>query len=195
MNSLKLRAPKRGVDWPTFQKDWKDCSLCEIGKWAHKHVLGSGPMDAKIVFIGEGPGQSEDTLGLPFIGRAGRLLRKAIKRAGGDPDACAYTNLVACRPCDTALGGNRAPTQEEATNCAPRLMQFLAMYSQVRVIMLCGRVPEAFLLAPLIRITGASQWVGCIPHPAHIARQGGIKSPLWDRYCDSIREAFRRTSP
>ena len=193
MNSLKLRAPKRGVDWPSFQQEWKDCSRCQIGVWAHKHVLGSGPLDAKIVFIGEGPGQSENTLGLPFIGRAGRLLRKAIKSAGGDPDACAYTNVVACRPCDTQLGGNRPPKEEEAKNCAPRLTQFLSMYQDLRVLVLCGKVPEAYLLAPLIRVTTAKQWVGCIPHPAHIARQGGVNSQLWQRYVDSIRGALGRT--
>jgi uracil-DNA glycosylase family 4 len=84
-------------------------------------VNGTGPPDAKVVFIGEAPGRDEDMKGEPFVGMAGRILDKALEEAGAARGEVYVTNLVRCRP-----PGNRRPRVDELSACAVHLSRELA---------------------------------------------------------------------
>ncbi|MAF99449.1 MAG: uracil-DNA glycosylase [Nanoarchaeota archaeon] len=90
----------------------RTCTACPLFKERTLTVPGSGPENAKIMIIGEGPGQEEDRQGLPFIGRSGKLLTEVLTESGLDREEFFITNTVKCRPPD-----NRNPLAEEMSTC------------------------------------------------------------------------------
>ena len=114
----------RGETLPDILADLgEDCTRCKLHEGRTKLVFGSGSPEAKVVFVGEGPGADEDAQGLPFVGRAGRLLTKWIESIGMTRDEVYICNVVKCRP-----PGNRAPEKDEISTCSPFL------YRQLNVI-------------------------------------------------------------
>jgi len=177
--------------WDAMLGSYEDCQSCDIGTFAKKHVFGRGPLDSKIVFIGEGPGKLEDLEGKPFVGRAGQLLSKAIKATGSKLN-CFYTNLVLCRPCDRLGGPNRPPTEQEVNNCKERLRVTLRTINP-RVVVLLGRTARMALgnEKPLLGDPMfAKLKVFTMEHPAFILRVGGTKSPAFPIYVQKIKEAL-----
>src|SRR5215831_19127106 len=88
------------------------CTNCELHKSRKNAVPGDGPADAKIMFIGEGPGQNEDEQGHPFVGAAGKLLTELLESVGLKRSEVFITNIVKCRP-----PNNRAPRKPEVEAC------------------------------------------------------------------------------
>ncbi|HIH01988.1 TPA: uracil-DNA glycosylase [Thermoplasmata archaeon] len=105
-----------------------DCRRCRLFKERTKIVNGTGPVDAKVVFIGEAPGRDEDARGTPFVGMAGRILDQALSEAGATRDEVYVTNLVRCRP-----PGNRRPRKDELLACAEHLSEELSRMDPVVV--------------------------------------------------------------
>lgn len=101
----------------------KACTKCELHKNRKNAVPGEGPVDAKIIFVGEGPGQNEDEQGRPFVGSAGRLLTELLESIGLKRSDVYITNIVKCRP-----PNNRAPRKLEVETCNPYLAE------QIRLI-------------------------------------------------------------
>ena len=93
-----------------------DCDRCGLCKGRNNIVLPTGNLQSGIVFIGEAPGENEDLQGIPFVGRAGKILDDAMAAAGITRDDVMITNTVKCRP-----PGNRDPTSEEMEACRPFL--------------------------------------------------------------------------
>ncbi len=103
----------------------QDCKRCELaGQGRNKVVFGEGNVDAKIMFVGEGPGEDEDIQGLPFVGRAGQLLTRIIKAMGLQRSDVYIANVVKCRPPQ-----NRTPLDKEMDICG------LFLRRQIRIIM------------------------------------------------------------
>ena len=116
--------PSRNESLPDIAADiGDDCTRCKLHEGRTNLVFGSGNPQAKVVFVGEGPGADEDAQGLPFVGRAGRLLTKWIESIGMTRDEVYICNVVKCRP-----PGNRAPQKDEIETCSPFL------YRQIEVI-------------------------------------------------------------
>lgn len=111
---------------------WQACRRCTLHTGRTKVVIGSGPVPARVMLIGEGPGADEDASGLPFQGRAGQKLRELADIAGVDLDSAYITNIVACRPPQ-----NRVPMFDEIEACRPRL-DGLFRVVQPAVIILVG---------------------------------------------------------
>ncbi len=107
----------------TVHSEIMGCTKCELHKSRKNAVPGEGPVDPKIMFVGEGPGQNEDQLGRPFVGAAGKLLTELLESIGLSRSEVFITNIVKCRP-----PGNRAPRKSEIEACNPYLM------SQIRLI-------------------------------------------------------------
>lgn len=123
-----------------FNAEHKNCMRCGLGKERTQIVLGSGSAFAKVLFIGEGPGREEDAKGLPFVGDAGQILERMLKRMGFIRKEVYITNVVKCRP-----PGNRNPNDDEIAACAP-LLQKQIQIIQPRYLFCLGKVAANALL-------------------------------------------------
>jgi len=104
-----------------IREDLGDCHRCRLAGGRHSIVFGQGNPHADLVFVGEGPGADEDAQGLPFVGRAGRLLNKMIELAGMKREEVYICNIVKCRP-----PNNRTPLPDEIETCSPFLFRQIA---------------------------------------------------------------------
>jgi len=116
------------------------CTKCELCKSRKNAVPGKGSKNAKLFFIGEAPGRSEDKLGEPFVGSAGKRLTEALEEAGLSRDSVYITNVVKCRP-----PNNRVPTQKEKEACRGYLEQELALVKP-KIICVMGNTAYGSLL-------------------------------------------------
>ncbi|MBO5958694.1 MAG: uracil-DNA glycosylase [Lentisphaeria bacterium] len=174
-------------------KNCQNCPLCSTRK---NIVFGDGNPHAEIMFIGEGPGESEDEQGLPFVGRAGELLTRMIGAMGFDRWKDVYiANIVKCRP-----PGNRNPDEKEAKACLPYLERQIELIKP-KVLVLLGAVPLLHLLnmRGIMRLHG--NWfeykgIKTLPtfHPAFLLRNPPMKAEAWKDLQVVMRE-FGKTPP
>jgi DNA polymerase len=118
----------------------RGCPLCKLSRTRKNAVPGEGQLAAKIMFIGEAPGKTEDEKGRPFIGTAGKLLDNMLKRAGIERSQVFITNVVKCRP-----PNNRVPEEDEVIACRPYLDRQIALI-RPKVICILGRTAYSSLL-------------------------------------------------
>lgn len=162
----------------------KVCPRCDLAATRINVVYGAGNPEARIMLIGEGPGQNEDETGLPFVGRAGKLLDKILASVGLNRDEDLYIcNIVKCRP-----PGNRVPTQVEIDACNSYLQEQLATI-QPKIVLLAGATAVKVVLKAresMSRIRG--QWIERhdrlympVFHPAYLLRNESREpgSPKW----------------
>jgi len=116
------------------------CPRCDLSFTRTNVVVGSGPIHADIMLIGEAPGRNEDKQGMPFVGAAGRVLNSALKGAGISRDVVYITNIVKCRPPE-----NRVPLKNEIDACSVYLMKQLETVAPKLVILLGKTSAESFL--------------------------------------------------
>lgn len=152
-------------------------------------MLSTGPVDAPLMIVGEGPGGVEDEYGGPLVGPSGQLLDKALLSVGITRDRVYVTNIVKCRP-----KGNRTPTVAEGNECGGRWLAEEIRLLQPKVVVALGKVALRFFLghdAGIIRSRG--HWIDYrgIPvmptfHPAYLLRQTGegLKEAKWQVYYD-----------
>ena len=133
----------------------RNCKKCPLGELRSNAVPGAGNYSSKIMFVGEAPGYWEDQKGLPFVGRAGRILDELLESIGLDREDVYITNIVKCRP-----PNNRDPTEEEIRTCSPYLDLQIDII-RPRVIIPLGRHSMAYILKkfgfdvePISRIHG-----------------------------------------
>lgn len=159
------------------------CRKCTIGATRTRSVFGEGDPCAALLVVGEGPGETEDTLGRPFVGRAGDLLEKmlaAIDIAREDVFIC---NTVKCRPTfdDGRRLRNRAPEPDEMKNCRPYLDEQIDLIRPRIILALGAPAAKSFMGEKFSISKQRGQWYdgpGGIPviatfHPAYILRQTG----------------------
>lgn len=118
----------------------RKCQKCPLGKLRTNAVPGAGSYDAKVMFVGEAPGYWEDQKGLPFVGRAGKVLDELLSTIGLTREEVYITNVVKCRPPE-----NRDPTEEEIKACTPYLDRQIDII-QPKVIVTLGRYSTSYLL-------------------------------------------------
>jgi DNA polymerase len=121
-------------------KEVSVCRRCRLCESRTRTVFGEGDVDAKIVFIGEGPGETEDQTGRPFVGRAGQLLDKMIAGMGLKREQVFICNVVKCRP-----PGNRTPAPDEVAACTPYLVRQIGII-RPRVIVTLGLPAAKYML-------------------------------------------------
>lgn len=181
----------------TVRAQAAQCVSCPLHAGRTQMVFSDGNPLAKVMFIGEGPGQQEDETGVPFVGRAGQLLTKIIESAGFDRQHDTYIcNVVKCRP-----PGNRAPTEVEMASCFPYLKAQIELI-QPKVIVLVGATALKGVLGlktPISKIRG--QWMDtsyagakamAIFHPSYLLRNPSPAegTPKWLTWLD-IQEIKR----
>lgn len=124
------------------------CHLCDLAKNRKKVVFGEGNENAKLMFVGEGPGESEDESGRPFVGKAGELLDKIITNVLNETRNNVYiANIVKCRP-----PANRVPTHIEVAACKPYLLKQIELI-QPKVIVALGSTALNSLLGEELTIS------------------------------------------
>ena len=157
----------------------QSCQKCPLGKTRTNLVFGVGNPNAKIMFVGEGPGEQEDLKGEPFIGKSGQLLDKYLSLVGLDREKNIYiANMVKCRP-----PHNRDPKPEETEICLPWLRGQTKLI-RPQIIVCLGRIAAQRLISPDFRVTrqhgefiqkGSMLFMGTF-HPAALLRNPTQKS-------------------
>lgn len=137
---IESRVPDPLGDIEEINRLIMTCTRCNLHKTKKNYVPGEGRMRPDILFIGEGPGETEDNFGKPFIGNAGQLLDKVIERMGYRREDIFIANIVKCRP-----PGNREPSRDEADACLPFLIRQIEILKP-KVIVCLGRSAMNFLL-------------------------------------------------
>ncbi|HIK35402.1 MULTISPECIES: uracil-DNA glycosylase [unclassified Thermosynechococcus] len=177
----------------------QQCQRCGLAATRTHVVVSRGNPAAKLMIIGEGPGQAEDESGRPFVGKAGQLLDKILASVNLDSERDAYIcNIVKCRP-----PGNRVPTPVEAAACLPYLLEQIRLVNP-RIILLAGATAVSGLLKDnrgITKIRGQwIEWQGrwCMPifHPAYLLRNNSREpgSPKWLTWQDiqAVRDRLRQ---
>ncbi|HDI03221.1 MAG TPA: uracil-DNA glycosylase [Candidatus Pacearchaeota archaeon] len=118
----------------------RKCKKCGLWKTRNKVVFGEGPINAKIMLIGQAPGKQEDKVGEPFVGRAGKLLNKLLRKAGIKRDECFITSVLKCFP-----PKNRKPKKQEIRKCKPYLLKQIELI-RPKVIVLLGNIAVEAIL-------------------------------------------------
>ena len=169
----------------------KGCTKCALCESRTQTVFGEGDVDADILFIGEGPGQTEDELGRPFVGRAGQLLDKMIAAMGYARESVYIANVVKCRP-----PGNRTPQADEVDACRSYLLRQVAWIRPRAIVTLGGPAAKLILDTKegITRIRG--KWASFheidppIPvmptfHPAYLLRNytPDTRKKVWSDLC------------
>lgn len=157
------------------------CQGCKLAKTRTKIVVGEGNPTAKLVFVGEGPGEQEDLSGRPFVGRAGQLLEKMIQALGLQREDVFICNVVKCRPPE-----NRNPEPDEIAACSGYLHQQLDSLKP-EVIVALGKFASQTLLQTEERISSLRgrfhpyRGTMLMPtfHPAYLLRNPGSKREAW----------------
>ena len=150
--------------WDELEAACKNCANCELHKTRANVVFGVGTRDSEILFVGEGPGESEDKKGEPFVGRAGALLDDMLKIIGLDRARNIYiANIVKCRP-----PKNRDPLTEEREACIGWLHAQQELINP-KIVVCLGRIAAVQLIDAGFRITrDHGQWfdIGGVKHMA-----------------------------
>ncbi len=170
-----------------LKKIVSNCHLCELSKSRTKTVFGEGNPNAELMFIGEGPGATEDSTGRPFVGRAGELLTRMIEGALLIPRSSVYiANIVKCRP-----PNNRDPNPVEAMACRDYLTKQIEIIKPA-VIVTLGKVAYRYLTSdesPIGRVRGeiikSEDGYIIVPtyHPSYLLRNPSAKK---DAYKDML---------
>jgi DNA polymerase len=170
-----------GDSLPKILADIGDCTRCKLHRGRNKLVFGDGNPNAQLVFVGEGPGRDEDAQGLPFVGRAGKLLNQMIEAMGLQRQDVYICNVVKCRPPE-----NRAPEKDEVEICSPFLLRQLDTIAP-KVIVCLGSVAAQALLETNRGISHfRGQWLEfrgrklmATYHPAYLLRNPSAKGEVW----------------
>ena len=167
-----------------LSKECIECVSCSLSKTRTNVVVGKGNEKANLVIIGEGPGEQEDKSGLPFVGRAGKMLDTALAAVNIDPlKDCYITNIVKCRP-----PNNRKPTASESDACMPWLNKQIDLLSPKIIVLAGSTATESFLgvKEPISKIRG--KWIEKdnikympIFHPSYLLRNPSKEKgkPKW----------------
>jgi uracil-DNA glycosylase family 4 len=189
-----------------FKEDWEltdnledlnrlicECKKCPLGETRNKFVFGTGNASANAMCIGEGPGADEDAQGLPFVGRAGRLLTDILKAIKFEREEVYIANVVKCRP-----PGNRTPLPGEMDTCLPYLKKQIELIKP-KVILCLGLTAAQGLLKKRDSLTnmrgkvfdfdsdGFITKVMVTYHPAAL-----LRNPNWKRGCWEDVQKFRK---
>ena len=156
------------------------CQKCVLGQTRTNSVFGTGNPNADLMFVGEAPGEQEDLSGIPFVGRAGKLLDKFLYAVDIDRDKVYIANILKCRP-----PKNRDPLPAEEDACIEYLRQQVALINP-KVIVCLGRISAMRLIKPDFKITQEhGQWfkkgnylMTAVYHPAAVLRDPRKKEDM-----------------
>ena len=170
------------ADLGSIRQECLSCTRCELCTGRTNLVFGVGNEHAKLMFVGEGPGEQEDLQGVPFVGRAGKLLDDMLEMFGLSRSEVYIANIVKCRP-----PKNRDPLPAERDACYPWLRQQIEAI-QPKLLVCLGRIAAMRFIDPNYRISREhGQWVSrdgmeitAIYHPAALLRDPRRRPEAFD---------------
>lgn len=164
-----------------IRDDLGDCTRCKLHRTRNKIVFGDGSPKARLVFVGEGPGHDEDMQGLPFVGRAGKLLTQMIEAMGLQRKDVYICNVVKCRPPE-----NRLPEKDEIAQCSPFLLRQLDAINPTVIVCLGACAAQTLLETNRGISNFRGQWLEfrgrklmATYHPAYLLRNPSAKNEVW----------------
>ena len=182
------------LDWEELERQCLSCQKCGLAETRHHVVFGTGPRDAEVMCIGEGPGENEDLQGEPFVGRSGQLLDKFLDSIDLSRNKNVYiANMVKCRP-----PKNRDPKPEEQEQCIKWLREQFKII-RPKIVICVGRISAQRLIDKDFRVTkqhgefidkNGTLFMGTF-HPAAILRNPNNKELAfsdWLKVRDKINE-------
>ena len=169
-------------NWEDLEKSIINCKKCKLCTNRTNIVFGCGDKNADVMFIGEGPGADEDAQGIPFVGKAGKLMDMAFEGIGIKRDEVYIANIVKCRPPQ-----NRVPEQDEAEGCLNYLRNQVILVKP-KIIVLLGSTALKNILGKELSITACrGKWIEkkeihYMPtwHPAALLRDESKKIEFWN---------------
>jgi len=165
-----------------LEKQAKECHLCDLSKSRTHVVFGEGNPQARLMFVGEAPGATEDSMGKPFVGRSGELLTKMIENVLHLRREDVYiTNIVKCHP-----PHNRVPTPIEAHTCHPYILKQIELVNPNLIIAL-GATAYHYLTgdeSPISKVRGTMhqyKTTMILPtyHPSYLLRNPSAKKEVF----------------
>ncbi len=184
VNALSLFEVLERVEGDTLERireDLGECTRCRLHEQRNKIVFGAGNPRAELVFVGEGPGHDEDVQGLPFVGRAGKLLTQMIEAMGLTREQVYICNVVKCRPPE-----NRKPEDDEVATCSPYLFRQLDAIAPKAIVCLGLTAAQALLKTKdsISRFRGTwfdyrNTKLMVTYHPAYLLRNPNAKGEVW----------------
>ncbi|MGW8169461.1 MAG: uracil-DNA glycosylase [Sulfurovaceae bacterium] len=181
-DEISLQLPQNMQE---LKKQTKNCHLCELSKYRKNVVFGEGNINAKILFVGEAPGSSEDASGKPFVGRSGEILNKIITNVLNISKEDTYiTNIVKCHP-----PKNREPNSIEAHTCLPYLYKQIELIKP-KIVVALGSIAYHYLTGDetkMSKIRGIAiekDGYTIIPtyHPSYLLRNPSHKYEAWEDF-------------
>ena len=168
--------------WEELENACNNCTKCKLCNNRNNVVIGTGNKNARIMFIGEGPGADEDIQGIPFVGKAGQLMDKAFQGIGIKREEVYIANIVKCRPAN-----NRNPEKDEALACREYLETQIKLVNP-EIIVLLGSIALKDILGEEYGITASrGKWIEkneikYLPtfHPAALLRDESKKIDFWN---------------
>lgn len=169
-------------NWEELEQSIINCNKCRLCENRTNIVFGEGNKNTKVMFVGEGPGADEDKQGLPFVGKAGQLMNKALEGLGIKREELYIANIVKCRP-----PSNRVPEQDEAEACLNYLRNQVVLIKP-KIIVLLGSTALKNILGKEYGITTSrGTWIErkgilYMPtwHPAALLRDENKKIEFWN---------------
>lgn len=165
--------------WESYEELVKEiltCTKCRLHKTRRRAVPGEGKLGAKLMIIGEAPGEREDEEGRPFVGQAGQLLNKLLVSVGISREDAYITNVVKCRP-----PNNRDPERDEVEACRPYLLAQINMV-RPRVILCLGRHSARELLKMAGYPEGKVSSIGSVRGRAYRVKIGNVEATVVPTY-------------
>ena len=186
-SKFEVKMKKKNItNFDDLKQKINDCKKCNLYRSRHNVVVGEGPLNAKLMFIGEAPGYDEDMQGRPFVGRSGRKLRELLVKVGIKESDFYIANILKCRP-----PNNRDPENDEVKACYP-FLQFQLDIIKPKIICTLGRYASYKMLGEVKKmgdLRGKSfpkenYIIMPIYHPSFILRNNSMEP----RYLEDLKK-------
>lgn len=181
------------MSWKAHKSKWSNCKECSLCEGRKRTVLFKGKIPCDVLFVGEAPGTSENMLGKPFVGPAGKLLHGRIEATLSSELRLGFTNIISCIPLDASGQKTHTPPAKAIKACKQRLEDLIRL-TKPQAIMRVGAIAEKHLALDYLKEEFGVQAVFSMLHPASVLRaemfQRGLMVQRMDFALEELNDSF-----